>query len=191
MKNLFSFSSNHLCNLSCNPHFQIIQESLLLLPCEVLDRQLVHLTVSTASSFLYHCYQRTRILVDSIYVILVKLLWVLPCIIQIWSFQSSDVQRSVPIWSAVWKWNYYLVFWKLPLSPSSEDIVMSVIAIHCTYTCAAHFPVWTCVAQEAENRAWQAGFTPTFFVFSPLLEVLHFHTLKPSMYYMFLLDHAH
>lgn len=176
MKNLFSFSSNHLCNLSCNPHFQIIQESLLLLLCEVLDKQLVHLTVSTTSSFLYHCYQHTRILVDSIYIILVKLLWtnmvkskwvlrVHPCIIQIWSFQSSDVQWSVLSWSAVWKWNYYLVFLKLPLSPSSEDIVMSDIAIHCTYTCTAHFPFWTYFAQEAENRAWQAGFTPTFFCF--------------------------
>jgi len=74
MKNLFSFPSNHLCNLSCNPHFQITQESVLLLLCEVLDRQLVHLTGCTASSFLYHCYQHTQILVDSIYIILVKLL---------------------------------------------------------------------------------------------------------------------
>lgn len=143
MKNLFSFPSNHLCNLPFNPHFQIIQESVLLLLCEVLDRQLVHLTGSTAPSFLYHCYQHTQILVDSIYIILVNHLWtnmvkskwvlrVHPCIIQIWSFQSSDVQWSVLSWSAVWKWNYYMVFWKLPLSPSSEDIAMSDIAIHCT-----------------------------------------------------------
>jgi len=74
MKNLFSFPSNHFCNLSCNPHFQIIEESVLILLYEVLDRQLVHLTGSTASSFLYHFYQHTQILVDFIYIILVRLL---------------------------------------------------------------------------------------------------------------------
>jgi len=194
MKNLFSFPSNHFCNLSCNPHFQIIEESVLILLYEVLDRQLVHLTGSTASSFLYHFYQHTQILVDFIYIILVRLLWtntvkgkwvlrVHPCIIQIWSFQSSDVQWSVLSWSAVWKWNDYLVFWKLPLSPSSEDIVMSDIAnsypLHLHLCSPLHCLDIYCAGSREQSLADRLH--TQFFFFAPFLRCC-ISTLWNSMY---------
>ena len=202
IKNLFSFPSNNVCNLSFNPHFQIIQESVLLLLCEVLLRQLVH-------SCWFHCYIIFLSLLPA-YSICGWFHWHYTTKTFVnkhgtkqVGFESPPLYNSDLKFSGQWcamKYSQLVTCVKMKLlSGVLKTASISIIRGYCDEWYSYQLHLYFCSSLSCLNiycsgsrEQSLAGRLHThFFVFSPLLEVLHFHILKRSIYWMFLLDHAH